>query len=86
MGGMFLTIIVLWNIPIDTEIPHFQTVNQSRFFGLIIGLVGCYKGIYSGRDSVSLGKAVTSAVVVSVTLIIIADAMFETTFNILELR
>ena len=37
MGSMFLTIVVLWNIPFDTEIPHFQTLNQSRFFGLIIG-------------------------------------------------
>ena len=36
---------------------------KKSFFGLNIGLVGCYKGIYSGRDSVSLGKAVTSAVV-----------------------
>ena len=37
MGSMFLTIVVLWNIPFDTEIPFFQTVNQSRFFGLIVG-------------------------------------------------
>ena len=37
MGSMFLTIVVLWNIPFDTEIPHFQTLNQGRFFGLIIG-------------------------------------------------
>jgi hypothetical protein len=29
---------------------------------------------------------VTSAVVISVTLIIIADAFFETTFSLLELR
>ena len=64
----------------------YSGVSKSLFFGLIIGLVGCYKGIYSGRDSVSLGKAVTSAVVVSVTLIIIADAIFETAFNFLELR
>ena len=37
MGSMFLTIVVLWNIPFDTEISFFQTVNQSRFFGLIVG-------------------------------------------------
>ena len=37
MGSMFLTIVVLWNIPFDTEIPHFQSLNQGRFFGLIIG-------------------------------------------------
>ena len=37
MGSMFLTIVFLWNIPFDKEIPYFQTVNQIRFFGLIIG-------------------------------------------------
>ena len=37
MGSTFLTIVFLWNVPFDTEIPHFQTVNQIRFFGLIIG-------------------------------------------------
>ena len=64
----------------------YSGVCKSLIFGLIIGLVGCYKGMNSGRDSASLGKAVTSAVVVSVTLIIIADAIFETTFSYLELR
>ena len=64
----------------------YSGVSKSLFFGLIIGFVGCYKGVSSGRDSASLGKSVTSAVVISVTLIIIADAFFETTFSLLELR
>ena len=64
----------------------YSGVTKSLLFGLIIGLVGCYKGIYSGRDSAALGKSVTSAVVASVTLIILADAIFETTFSFLELR
>ena len=59
---------------------------KSLFFGLIIGLVGCYKGLHSGSDSSALGKSVTSAVVVSVTLIVVADALFEVIFNALELR
>ena len=32
----------------------FSGVTKSLLFGLIIGLVGCYKGIYSGRDSAAL--------------------------------
>ena len=59
---------------------------KSIFFGLIIGLVGCYKGLHSGSDSSALGKSVTSAVVVSVTLIVVADALFEVIFNAMELR
>ena len=64
----------------------YSGVAKSLLFGLIIGLVGCYKGMYSGRDSAALGKSVTSAVVVSITFIIITDALFETTFSYLELR
>jgi phospholipid/cholesterol/gamma-HCH transport system permease protein len=59
---------------------------KSIFFGLIIGLVGCYKGLHSGSDSSALGRSVTSAVVVSVTLIVVADALFEVIFNAMELR
>ena len=64
----------------------YSGVSKSLIFGLIIGLVGCYKGMNSGRDSVALGKSVTSAVVVSITFIIVADALFETIFSYLELR
>ncbi len=64
----------------------YSGVTKSLIFGLIIGLVGCYKGMNSGRDSAALGKSVTSAVVVSITFIIVADALFETIFSYLELR
>jgi phospholipid/cholesterol/gamma-HCH transport system permease protein len=59
---------------------------KSLVFGLIIGLVGCYKGLASGKDSASLGRSVTSAVVTSVTLIVVADALFEIAFSYLDLR
>jgi phospholipid/cholesterol/gamma-HCH transport system permease protein len=59
---------------------------KSLVFGLIIGLVGCYKGLASGKDSASLGRSVTSAVVTSVTLIVVADALFEMAFSYLDLR
>ena len=64
----------------------FSGLLKSVVFGLIIGLVGCYKGLHSGNNSTALGKSVTSAVVMSVTFIVIADALFEVIFNALELR
>jgi phospholipid/cholesterol/gamma-HCH transport system permease protein len=64
----------------------FSGLLKSVVFGLIIGLVGCYKGLHSGNNSMALGKSVTSAVVMSVTFIVIADALFEVIFNALELR
>ena len=59
---------------------------KSLAFGLIIGLVGCFKGLRSGNDSASLGQAVTSSVVTSITLIVVCDALFEIVFSYLDLR
>lgn len=59
---------------------------KSLAFGVIIGLVGCYKGIHCGTNSVAVGRAVTSAVVTSITLVVIADAAFEVVYSILGLR
>lgn len=59
---------------------------KSLAFGLIIGLVGCYKGMHTGDDSASLGRSVTSSVVTSITLIVVFDALFEVTFSLLGFR
>ncbi len=59
---------------------------KSLAFGLIIGLVGCYKGMFTGNNSTSLGKSVTSSVVISITLIVICDACFEIFFSFMGYR
>lgn len=64
----------------------FSGLLKSLAFGLIIGLVGCFKGLHTGNNSVSLGRSVTSSVVTAVTLIVITDAVFEIVFSALELR
>jgi phospholipid/cholesterol/gamma-HCH transport system permease protein len=46
---------------------------KSFFFGLVIGLVGCYKGFYAGRGTESVGKAANSAVVLASLLVLIVD-------------
>lgn len=46
---------------------------KSLFFGLVIGLVGCYKGFNAGRGTESVGIAANSAVVMASLLVIIVD-------------
>jgi len=59
---------------------------KSLAFGTIIGLVGCYKGLRCGASSSAVGQAVTSAVVTSITMVVVADAFFEVVFSYLGLR
>lgn len=58
-------------------------VLKSFFFGLIIAYSGCLKGMNAGRSAIGVGEATTSAVVLSILLIIIADAIFTVVFHVL---
>ncbi len=49
---------------------------KSAVFGLIIAACGCYQGMNCGRDAASVGQAATHSVVLSITYIVIADAIF----------
>jgi phospholipid/cholesterol/gamma-HCH transport system permease protein len=56
---------------------------KSSVFGIIIALAGCYRGLHCGRDASSVGRAATSAVVTSITGIVVADAIFAVMFHLL---
>jgi phospholipid/cholesterol/gamma-HCH transport system permease protein len=49
---------------------------KSAVFGMIIGGIGCYRGMRCGRNAAAVGEATTSAVVQGITWIIAADALF----------
>jgi phospholipid/cholesterol/gamma-HCH transport system permease protein len=51
----------------------FPALIKSIFFGLVIGIVGCYKGYTAGRGTESVGIAANSAVVMSSLLVIVVD-------------
>lgn len=51
-------------------------------FGLIIGLSGCLRGLQAERSAAGVGKAATSAVVTSILLIVVSDAVFAVLFNV----
>jgi len=46
---------------------------KSIFFGLAIGLVGCYKGYYCGKGTAGVGRAANSAVVFTSLLLFVID-------------
>ncbi|CAH1000690.1 Intermembrane phospholipid transport system permease protein MlaE [Neolewinella maritima] len=46
---------------------------KTFFFGLVIGVVGCYKGYYSAKGTAGVGRAANSAVVISSLLLFLVD-------------
>lgn len=49
---------------------------KSFVFGALIGMVGCYYGLYARRNAAGVGLATTGAVVTSIVGIIVIDAIF----------
>jgi phospholipid/cholesterol/gamma-HCH transport system permease protein len=53
-------------------------------FGLIVGLAGCLRGLQAERSAEGVGRAATSAVVMALLLLVVADALFAVVFHILR--
>ena len=58
-------------------------VIKATAFGLIVGLAGCLRGLQAERSAAGVGHAATSAVVTTILLMIVADAVFAVLFNVL---
>ena len=56
---------------------------KAATFGLFVGLAGCLRGLQAERSAAGVGAAATSAVVTSILLIIVGDALYAVIFNIL---
>lgn len=68
-SGMFMTKI----IEIVELDDIFNGLIKSAFFGLILSLVGCYKGFYATGGAEGVGRATTQSVVISSVAIFISD-------------
>jgi len=67
-------------------LTHFSVgMIKSLFFGLIVAMTGCLRGMQCGNSSAAVGEATTRAVVSGITCMIIADAIFAVIFNILNM-
>ncbi len=58
-------------------------VVKSVFFGVLVALSGCLRGMQSGRSASAVGVAATSAVVTAIVFIIVTDAVFAVVTNII---
>ncbi|HYP16449.1 MAG TPA: ABC transporter permease [Opitutus sp.] len=92
LGGMAVSMGVL-NIPPAAYWVEMGTivglsdvavgVIKAISFGLIIGLSGCLRGLQAERSAAGVGRAATSAVVTSILLIVVSDAVFAVLFNVI---
>jgi phospholipid/cholesterol/gamma-HCH transport system permease protein len=91
-GGMVAASAIL-HIPPSAYWIEMQTsleihdigtgLSKALVFGLLIGVAGCMCGLRADRSAAGVGRAATSAVVISILLIVIADAAGAVLFNLL---
>ena len=53
---------------------------KSMVFGMVITSVGCFEGFSTGSGAEEVGRTTTSAVVMSILLVIVIDLVFTTLF------
>jgi len=91
IGGGFIVGVYLLNITPGLYIAniwswltiedYFSGIFKTIFFGMIVAIVGCYRGFETGFGAQGVGEATTEAVVQSSILILIAN-FFLTTWAI----
>jgi len=60
-------------------------VFKGMYFGVLIALTGCLRGIQCGTNAAAVGEATTSAVVTGITAIIASDGLFAVICNALHI-
>jgi phospholipid/cholesterol/gamma-HCH transport system permease protein len=90
LGGMLAADVVLGLTPayfIEAMPKAVQLGNlwlalsKSVVFGLLIALIGCHFGLRVQPNTQSLGQGTTAAVVTSITMVILVDALFAVVFK-----
>ena len=90
LGGMFLsinaldlTLVAYWTrtVAILNGTTFLLGVFKSTVFGTLITLAGCCCGFSSSGDAQGVGRSATTAVVSSIFLIVIADAVMTLLFS-----
>jgi len=56
-------------------------LSKSAVFGILIALIACYHGMRVLPNTESLGRRTTSSVVISITVVILVDALFAVLFK-----
>ncbi|MEQ6250359.1 ABC transporter permease [Sulfitobacter sp. HNIBRBA3233] len=68
----------------NTDVWHFLAgMIKAPFFAMIIGIIGCYEGLKVGGNAESLGRLTSTSVVLSIFMVIVADAIFSVVFALI---
>jgi phospholipid/cholesterol/gamma-HCH transport system permease protein len=93
-GGALMTIFALGIPPVQFLSQLDGAITPSMFwigmvkapvFAFLIALVGCYEGLSVAGSAESVGRLTTKSVVLSIFLVIVADALFSIAFSYLGL-
>jgi len=60
-------------------------ISKGAFFGVLVALSGCLRGMQCGTNAAAVGEATTSAVVTGITCIIASDGIFAVICNALNI-
>jgi phospholipid/cholesterol/gamma-HCH transport system permease protein len=91
-GGAFVSVTMLGLTLTQyvNETQHALTLTdfamgviKGTVFGVLVAFAGCLRGLQCGRSSAAVGRAVTSAVVTGIVLIIVSDAILTVVYDAL---
>jgi phospholipid/cholesterol/gamma-HCH transport system permease protein len=94
VGGFFVAASMLhldpnlyWHRTVDAvSLTIFLLgICKGTFFGIVIAITGCLRGMQGGTNAAAVGRATTSAVVTGITTIIAADGLFAVICNALSI-
>jgi phospholipid/cholesterol/gamma-HCH transport system permease protein len=90
LGTLAMATLVL-DIPVGLALDRFLGLDpmthfsvgmiKAPFFALMIGMIGTYRGFYVDRSADAVGRNTTSAVVESIFMVIVLDALFSILFT-----
>jgi len=93
-GGFLVSTLMLDVAPVLYLHRTIESINlttfvlgvaKGGFFGVIIALTGCLRGMQCGSNAAAVGQATTSAVVTGITWIIASDGIFAVICNALHI-
>ena len=92
LGGAVMSVFVL-DIGLTQFTAQFQAaipvsalwvgLSKAPLFAFVIGMVGCYQGLAVAQSAEVLGRRTTQAVVESIFLVIVLDALLSIVFSII---
>jgi phospholipid/cholesterol/gamma-HCH transport system permease protein len=93
-GGFFVSTLMLGITPALYINRTIHTITLASFllgvfkgayFGVVVALTGCLRGMQCGTNAAAVGLATTSAVVTGITAIIASDGLFAVICNALRI-